>query len=97
MLHAICWRDHGEKERCAKSVRNIITAFSEMPAEDVFRNLKNYLPRSIFGSPEELIETIIKHGGMRVFINKDRKGYFQMIDDTYSRWGRQKIKKQTVL
>jgi len=58
MLHAICWRDHGEKERCAKSVRNIITAFSEMPAEDVFRNLKNYLPRSIFGSPEELIETI---------------------------------------
>ena len=58
MIHAICWRDHGEKERCAKSVRNIITAFSEMPAEDVFRNLKNYLPRSIFGSPEELIETI---------------------------------------
>ena len=42
--------------------------------------------------PEELIETVIKHGGMRVFINKDKKGYFQMNDETYSRWGRKKIK-----
>jgi hypothetical protein len=43
--------------------------------------------------PDELIKTIIDHGGMRVFINKDKNSFFQLSDDTYSKWGRKKIKK----
>ena len=58
MLPAICWRDHDEKERRAQSVRNTINAFREMSTDEVFGSLKNYSPDSIYGSPQDLIETI---------------------------------------
>lgn len=43
--------------------------------------------------PDELIKTVLDHGGMRIFINRDKSGYFQMTDETYSKWGRGKVKK----
>lgn len=42
--------------------------------------------------PDELIKTVLDNGGMRIFINKKKKGYFQLSDKTYSKWGRNKIK-----
>jgi F420-dependent oxidoreductase-like protein len=58
MLPAICWRDNDEKERRSQSVRNTINAFREMSTDEVFENLQNYSPSSIYGSPQELIESI---------------------------------------
>ena len=50
------------------------------------------LHEKIASPPDELIKTVLDHGGMRVFINKDKRGYFQLADDTYSKWGRKKVK-----
>ena len=50
------------------------------------------LHEKLASPPDELIKTIIHHGGMRVFINKNQVGFFQMSDKTYSKWGRQKVK-----
>ena len=47
----------------------------------------------IASPPDELIKTIIDHGGMRIFINKDKKMYCQVNAKEYSKWARQKIKK----
>ena len=58
MLPSICWKDHDEKERRLQSVRNTTNSFREMSTDEVFENLKNYSPSSIFGSPQELIESI---------------------------------------
>lgn len=49
------------------------------------------LHEKLASPPDELIKTIIDHGGMRIFINQDKKGYFQLSDETYSKWGRKKI------
>lgn len=51
------------------------------------------LHERISGEPNRLIKTVLDHGGMRIFVNKDNKGYFQLSDNTYSKWGRNKIKK----
>lgn len=45
------------------------------------------------GQPNNLIYLIIKHGGVRLFINKDRKFYAQCSSETYGKWGRNKIRK----
>jgi alkanesulfonate monooxygenase SsuD/methylene tetrahydromethanopterin reductase-like flavin-dependent oxidoreductase (luciferase family) len=58
MLQSICWRDGGEKERLARSVRDTMILFKEMTTDEVFENLKNYSPGSVYGSPQDLIETI---------------------------------------
>lgn len=64
---------------------------------NLFSSLLNISPfvmhEKMASPPDELIKTVLMHGGMRVFINKDRKGYFQMADDTYSKWGNKKIRK----
>ena len=43
--------------------------------------------------PNELIKLILDHGGMRVFVSKDKRWYFQLTDETYGKWGSQKIRK----
>jgi hypothetical protein len=42
--------------------------------------------------PDELIKTILDHGAMRIYIDQNKHGYFQLSDETYSKWGRKKIK-----
>jgi len=44
-------------------------------------------------SPNKLINYILKNGGVRVFINADNKGFFQMTEKTYAQWGRGKVRK----
>jgi len=44
-------------------------------------------------SPNKLIKYILKNGGVRMFVNKDNKGFFQMTEDTYAKWGRDKVRK----
>lgn len=46
----------------------------------------------IAGPPERLIKLVIDHGGIRMFITKDRRAYFQMNDAVYAKWGRNKVK-----
>jgi len=43
--------------------------------------------------PDKLIRYILKNGGVRMFVNKDNNGYFQMSEDTYAKWGREKVRK----
>lgn len=45
------------------------------------------------GKPSNLIHLVIKNGGIRIFIAKDKRMYCQMTPDTYSKWGRDKIRK----
>jgi hypothetical protein len=63
---------------------------------NLFATLLNISPfvlhEKLASPPEEIIKTVIDHGGMRIFINKDKKGFFQLADDTYSKWGRHKVK-----
>jgi len=44
-------------------------------------------------SPNHLIFLVIKNGGVRLFVNKDKKMFAQMNEKTYADWGRAKIKK----
>lgn len=43
--------------------------------------------------PNKLIYFIIKNGGIRLFVTKDKRLYAQMSANTYGKWGRDKIKK----
>jgi hypothetical protein len=43
--------------------------------------------------PHKVIEFILNNGGIRMFVNKDRKLYAQMSSNTYGKWGKNKIKK----
>jgi hypothetical protein len=45
------------------------------------------------GNPNGVIKLVLDHGAMRIFVNKSKDAYFQLTDETYSIWGRQKIKK----
>lgn len=64
---------------------------------DLLASLLNIDPfvihEKMSGTPNGLIKTIIDNGGMRIFVNKARKAFFQLSDKTYSEWGRDKIKK----
>ncbi len=42
--------------------------------------------------PNKLIFYIIRNGGVRIFINKDKNAYFQMSEEIYAKWGRKKVK-----
>lgn len=63
---------------------------------DLFATLLNIstfvLHEKLASPPDEIIKTVIDHGGMRIFIKVDKTGYFQLSDETYSKWGRNKIK-----
>jgi hypothetical protein len=43
--------------------------------------------------PNDVIKLVLDHGAMRIFVNKGKIAYFQLADDTYTKWGRAKIKK----
>ena len=43
--------------------------------------------------PHKVIEFILNNGGVRLFVNKDKKLYAQMSSETYGKWGKSKIKK----
>jgi hypothetical protein len=45
------------------------------------------------GHPNKLIQFILLKGGIRMFIKKDGKGFFQLSSETYGNWGKEKIKK----
>lgn len=45
------------------------------------------------GNPNDLIKLIIDHGAIRIFINKNKQSFFQLTDETYSKWGKKKIQK----
>lgn len=52
------------------------------------------LQQYLHSRPNELIKFIIKNGGARLFVPKDRKRLFaQMSPETYTKWGKSKIKK----
>ena len=42
--------------------------------------------------PNKLIFYVLRNGGVRIFINKDRKVYFQMSEQIYAKWGRKQVK-----
>ena len=44
------------------------------------------------GNPNDLIKLVIDNGGLRMFITKDGRAYFQMNDQVYKNWGRSKVK-----
>lgn len=64
---------------------------------DLFRSLLGInsfvMHEKIASPPEELIKLIIDHGGMRIFVNKNRRAFFQMTDETYGKWAKRKIRK----
>ena len=51
------------------------------------------LQQYLASPPNDLIRYILENGGIRMFINKNKKGYFQMSSDTYGKWGKSKVKK----
>ena len=48
---------------------------------------------NLASNPNTLIKLIIDHGGIRIFVNKNGKAFFQLSDSIYGKWGRKKIKK----
>ena len=62
---------------------------------DIFINLLNMesfvFHEKIASPPSELIHYVILNGGVRSHI-KNKKGYFQLTDDTYGKWAKKKIK-----
>ena len=63
---------------------------------NLFATLLNISPfvlhEKIASPPDELIKTILDHGGMRLFITKANKLYCQVNADIYSKWARKKVK-----
>ena len=51
------------------------------------------LEQYLCSEPNKLIQFIIKNGGVRLFINKNKKMQIQMSSKTYGKWGKKKIKK----
>jgi hypothetical protein len=45
------------------------------------------------GKAEDIIKIVIDYGAVRIFVTKDKRAYFQMNDQVYSKWGRNKVKK----
>jgi len=44
-------------------------------------------------NPNDVIKLVLDHGGIRIFANKNRECWFQLTDETFTKWGRAKIKK----
>jgi len=43
--------------------------------------------------PNKLIGLVIRAGGIRIFISKEKKFFAQMTSETYGKWGRDKVRK----
>ena len=51
------------------------------------------LQEYLSSKPNKLIEFILKNGGVRMFIDKNKRLYAQMSSETYGKFGKSKIKK----
>ena len=51
------------------------------------------LQQYLSDKPHKIIEYILKNGGVRLFINKNKRLQAQMSSQTYGKWGKHKIKK----
>ena len=64
---------------------------------DLFRILLGIhaftLHEKLSSSPEELIKMVLDHGGIRIFVSKDRRFFAQLTGPTYGKWGSRKIRK----
>jgi hypothetical protein len=64
---------------------------------DLFRSLLGInafvIHEKIGSEPNALIKLILDHGGMRLFVSKDKRAYFQLSSDTYGKWANKKIRK----
>ena len=69
-------------------VRNNLDLFARLLNIDPF-----VLHQKLASYPEQMIRLIISHGGMRIFATRDKRIYFQLSPETYSRWGGSKIRK----
>lgn len=68
-------------------IKRNLTMFAELLNIDPF-----VLHKKLAGPPINLIKLVLDHGGMRMFITKDGRAYFQMNDKIYGKWGRAKVK-----
>ena len=50
--------------------------------------LQHYLA----SNPDPLIGYMIRNNAVRMFVDKDNNGFFQMTGDTYAKWGKKKVK-----
>lgn len=69
-------------------IKRNITLFANLLSINAF-----LIHQKLSGPPEGLIKLIIDHGGMRIFVDKEKKSYFQINETSYKNWGREKIKK----
>jgi hypothetical protein len=69
-------------------IKNNISLFADILKINPF-----LIHEKISGSPHQLIKLVIDHGGMRIFVDSNKKGFFQLNDKEYANWGRHKIKK----
>lgn len=64
---------------------------------DLFRTLLDInafvMHDRLASNPNDIIKLVLDHGGMRIFVNDKKEAYFQLSDETYTKWGRAKIKK----
>lgn len=51
------------------------------------------LLRGLGGNSNELIGIVIKNGGVRVYIDSNKTGYFAMTGKTYGEWAKNKVSK----
>ncbi len=68
-------------------IKKNLELFSSLLGIDAF-----VLHEKLSGNANGLIKTAIDHGGIRIYIDFNKKLYCQMNDKTYSKWGRNKIK-----
>lgn len=51
------------------------------------------LHKKLASNPQDLIRLAIANGAVRIFASPDKRAYFQLSPDTYSKWGGNKIRK----
>ena len=51
------------------------------------------LQEYLSSDPDKLLFYIIKNGGVRMFIDKDKKAFFQMTPQTYAEWGKERVRR----
>lgn len=44
-------------------------------------------------TPERIIAYAIRNGAVRMFVNSDQEGFFQMTEEAYTKWARSKVRK----
>ena len=69
-------------------IKNNLTLFCTL------MKIETFVAHELLSSdPDRIIKLVLDKGGMRIFINKNREGFFQLSSETYSKWGKKKIKR----